>query len=350
MKVSSLTENYEPIHRMAQKTEKLRQELRKMSKAGHKKPSLSVDVDDGQALSGGSSPTPCVRRASETNGNMADLGATLNGPGRRLVSTRASRHSINSDDDDEGGVQTMRAGVGNSVNGASKAMGGFSGVSKFAAGTIKSPSMFNRKSSMNTGSPTKWGSSMGSGSLAQMDQQQSYIQRIYNLEEEVVKWKDRVKDLVADGEKRQASYMRREDELQHKVDQQREELDVMSGKRPTAISEEAERLRKTTIGPTTIQDLHGQVISGIEVLLRKQEVALKHGEATSIRHFKDKLAEVEAQVAAERAALSHINDDWHKKTVAMRNDLESTQAIATKLDQMYKLSEEECLRLKAQYK
>ena len=39
-----------------------------------------------------------------------------------------------------------------------------------------------------------------------------------------------------------------------------------------------------------------QVLEGIEGLLRKQEIALKNDEASSIRAFKDKLGEVEAQV------------------------------------------------------
>lgn len=39
-----------------------------------------------------------------------------------------------------------------------------------------------------------------------------------------------------------------------------------------------------------------QVIGEIEALLKKQAVVLKHEEATAIRHFKEKLSDIEKQV------------------------------------------------------
>ena len=39
-----------------------------------------------------------------------------------------------------------------------------------------------------------------------------------------------------------------------------------------------------------------QVISEIEDLLSKQAVVIKHEEASTLRHFKDKLSEIEVQV------------------------------------------------------
>lgn len=42
------------------------------------------------------------------------------------------------------------------------------------------------------------------------------------------------------------------------------------------------------------------MVSGIEDLLKKQAVSLKQDEASIVRQFKDKLAEVEAEVVAER--------------------------------------------------
>ncbi len=56
------------------------------------------------------------------------------------------------------------------------------------------------------------------------------------------------------------------------------------------------------------------------------------------------------QIAEERASSAHSNAFWMAKTKAMREDMEAAQSIATKLDSMYKLSEEECLRLRAQFK
>ena len=47
------------------------------------------------------------------------------------------------------------------------------------------------------------------------------------------------------------------------------------------------------------------MLEGIEGLLKKQAVALKNDEASSIRHFKDKLGEVEAQVTYAWGRLRH---------------------------------------------
>ena len=133
-----------------------------------------------------------------------------------------------------------------------------------------------------------------------------------------------------------------------------------------------------------------QVVSGIDDLLKKQAVALKHGDGRkhASRQFKDKLAEIEAQVASERGGVSSplagrcvlswggtcgrgegqvvhkfpkqaplplpnhppSRNNSSSSASALMDELQHTQALAVKLDQQYKAAEDECVRLRAAYK
>ncbi len=59
---------------------------------------------------------------------------------------------------------------------------------------------------------------------------------------------------------------------------------------------------------------------------------------------------MEAELLQERGATGRAATEWMNKTHALRQELDMVQDIANKLDSMYKLSEEECRRLRAQFK
>lgn len=59
--------------------------------------------------------------------------------------------------------------------------------------------------------------------------------------------------------------------------------------------------------------------------VRCQAVALKHEEHTALRKFKTRLAEVEAELGAERGAQGRSATDWMERTRALREELNTVQ-------------------------
>jgi hypothetical protein len=61
-----------------------------------------------------------------------------------------------------------------------------------------------------------------------------------------------------------------------------------------------------------------QVSRGLEDLLHHQRLQLRAEEAAQLRQFRGRLAEVEAQLAADKSAAAADQDSWMSKTVSSR--------------------------------
>lgn len=61
---------------------------------------------------------------------------------------------------------------------------------------------------------------------------------------------------------------------------------------------------------------------------RAQAAALRTEEHSALRRFTARLNELEGAVAAERGKPNKEDTDWMEKTMALRNELETTQNIA----------------------
>jgi len=232
-------------------------------------------------------------------------------------------------------------------------------------------------------------------------------------------------DLVTELERRQDSYMRREDQLRAQLaaaasvmNQQPVAIshpDPSSWQQPQALRDgttslgnsggeaaissgvgehcqaaEEELQAAAAPAPTTagMAAMQQEVISGVEQLLERQLLALRADEYAQLRHTKVRLADVEAQLAAERAAREQERGEGGTSLVSvvglaavrmdmprgkgqlflpplqgscclltpdpnnqtpqseLRQDLESTRAIAEKLDAMYHLASSEAARLR----
>ena len=125
-------------------------------------------------------------------------------------------------------------------------------------------------------------------------------------------------EAVAELERRQASYMRREDQLRaqlaeaanqpHAVDT----AHMVRGQRPTDVNS---RVGNAGIASTSgasgmgLAGLQQEVISGVEALLERQRLALCADEAVQLRHAKARLAELEAQLRTEREERAQERDE-----------------------------------------
>jgi len=58
-----------------------------------------------------------------------------------------------------------------------------------------------------------------------------------------------------------------------------------------------------------------QMQHGVEELLQHQRLQLRADEAQQLRHFRSRLAEVEAQLQADKHAAAADQDSWMSKTV-----------------------------------
>jgi hypothetical protein len=59
-----------------------------------------------------------------------------------------------------------------------------------------------------------------------------------------------------------------------------------------------------------------QVQHGLQDLLQQQRLQLRAEEAAQLRQFRGRLAEVEAQLAADKRAAAADQDSWMSKTVS----------------------------------
>ncbi|KAL6759376.1 hypothetical protein V8C86DRAFT_2574481 [Haematococcus lacustris] len=187
-------------------------------------------------------------------------------------------------------------------------------------------------------------SSPSKATVALQEANMHLVVRVGDLEREVQQYKNMCSDLEVAASQRQASYMRREEAMQKQLDSLQGQLDRLQTVRDSSARE---RFGRAT---STIEQLHSQVAHEIEDLLDRQALAIKHEEAGTLRRFKTRLAEVEAELATEKGISGACNGEWLQRTKDMRKELDTLQDIANKLDKMYRLSEEECGRLRAQFK
>lgn len=173
------------------------------------------------------------------------------------------------------------------------------------------------------------------------EQLQAAISRQNQLEEVVADQEHQVRTLSEDNERRQDSYMRREEQLKADIATLEDQLKVARGERPT----------NPAFGKVTenIKELHTMVVGKIEELLDAQATTLRAEEHGTLRRFASRLNELEAQVASERGTPSKSEGEWMERTMALRQELHATQEIAQVLDKKYQVLAEENRRLKSQF-
>ncbi|MEW5306707.1 MAG: hypothetical protein WDW36_009151 [Sanguina aurantia] len=197
---------------------------------------------------------------------------------------------------------------------------------------------------LNAGATPTHGAGSRSSSVFRIQQrsisedQQSHS-RIRMLEAEVLQWKARVQESSEESDRRQQSYLRREEAGGLRVAELEAQLRDSIGAR--AETDTGAVVGKAQAG---LRDLHTHVVCEIESLLELQAVSLKSREHASVREFKAKLAETQAQVALEQGANNRSEGAWLART-----EMETVQGIALQLDSKYKLAVQECARFKAQF-
>eukprot|EP00775_Hariotina_reticulata_P009232 gene9232-9397_t len=181
--------------------------------------------------------------------------------------------------------------------------------------------------------------------------------RCQSLEAEVQLWKAKHVDAVQDLERCQASYMRREAQLKAELDRQQHQQQGQGCNSPAADAGsicasgcEGSAKGQQTQKPPTFSEMQQQVLQGLDDLLEGQKLQMQAEEAQQLRHFRSKLSEIEGQLQADKQVAAAHQDGWMAKTVALRDELTRTQEIASKLDAMYKLAEEEAVQLRVQFK
>ena len=172
----------------------------------------------------------------------------------------------------------------------------------------------------------------------------SYEKRLLALETELEESRRAIDETQDDLRRRKESYMRREEILANEVEVLNEELRIMKGEgaseAPMAKGQSSE----------TIKLLHGQITSELENLLAKQEVALNYNSSLTIRKYADKLNAYEAQIASDKELKGNSLAQWMERTAALRAENETTREIAMAIDARYKQKEEECSRLRNEFK
>eukprot|EP00201_Polytomella_parva_P010135 CAMPEP_0175071980 /NCGR_PEP_ID=MMETSP0052_2-20121109/19604_1 /TAXON_ID=51329 ORGANISM="Polytomella parva, Strain SAG 63-3" /NCGR_SAMPLE_ID=MMETSP0052_2 /ASSEMBLY_ACC=CAM_ASM_000194 /LENGTH=291 /DNA_ID=CAMNT_0016339331 /DNA_START=71 /DNA_END=943 /DNA_ORIENTATION=+ len=207
--------------------------------------------------------------------------------------------------------------------------------------------------SMNSRSPIKSGrsnvdipltSSMKSGRSATRQSAESLaaaVMKQADLEEAVASRQSRIEELEQDISKRQASYLRREDELLKRVEELDEQLKIAKGEQmPT----------RSALGKLSddIRDLHGQVTSRVEDLLQMQEATFRIQERDTLRQFASKLEDLEKREAAERMVSEKGEREWFEGNLELRRQLDHAHGTATLIDKQYRLLKEEGRKFKAE--
>ncbi|WIA28885.1 hypothetical protein OEZ86_011409 [Tetradesmus obliquus] len=230
-----------------------------------------------------------------------------------------------------------------------------------SSGAPATPAVFRRLSQANLTTLKQQG--------AASDVQQLTTLQCQKLEAELQLWKCKHADAVKELDRRQDSYMRREEQLKLQLaalTQTQEAGDSSGGtssdgsssssphdepgpddtSQPAASSSRAPKAPK----PLTLQEMQEQVLNGLDDLLQRQKLQMRTEEAQQLRQFRSRLAEIEGQLQACKQAAAAHQGDWMDKTVALREELGRTQEIAAKLDAMYKLAEEEAAQCRVQFK
>ncbi|WIA08826.1 hypothetical protein OEZ85_008248 [Tetradesmus obliquus] len=230
-----------------------------------------------------------------------------------------------------------------------------------SSGAPATPAVFRRLSQANLTTLKQQG--------AASDVQQLTTLQCQKLEAELQLWKCKHADAVKELDRRQDSYMRREEQLKLQLaalTQTQEAGDSSGGtssdgsssssphdepgpddtSQPAASSSRAPKAPK----PLTLQEMQEQVLNGLDDLLQRQKLQMRTEEAQQLRQFRSRLAEIEGQLQACKQAAAAHQGDWMDKTVALRKELGRTQEIAAKLDAMDKLAEEEAAQCRVQFR
>lgn len=171
---------------------------------------------------------------------------------------------------------------------------------------------------------------------------QSYEKRLLALEAELAESRVAMDEMQGDLRRRKESYMRREEVLTREVEALQEELRILRGERVEAPVKGKSK--------DTIKVLHGQITSELENLLLKQEVALNYNSNVTIRTYADKLNAYEEQIARDKDLKGNSLAQWMERTAALRAENDNTREIAMAIDAKYKEKDEECTRLRNEYK
>ncbi|GBF90118.1 hypothetical protein Rsub_03251 [Raphidocelis subcapitata] len=170
-------------------------------------------------------------------------------------------------------------------------------------------------------------------------------------------------DALSELERRQASYIRREDRLRAQLaaaanQQQQHNADTAHAGGPQSPAEAASGASSGGGGGggcdasdgsgTGLAAMQQEVISGVEELLERQRLALRSDEAVQLRHAKARLAELEGRLRAEREEREQERDEGGASLADMRAELERTRAIAEKLDAVCELATAEAARLRVE--
>ncbi|KAJ9534391.1 hypothetical protein QJQ45_016091 [Haematococcus lacustris] len=167
-------------------------------------------------------------------------------------------------------------------------------------------------------------SSPSKATVALQEANMHLVVRVGDLEREVQQYKNMCSDLEVAASQRQASYMRREEAMQKQLDSLQGQLDRLQTVRDSSARE---RFGRAT---STIEQLHSQVAHEIEDLLDRQALAIKHEDAGTLRRFKTRLAEVEAELATEKGISGACNGEWLQRTKDMRKELDTLQIVGLK--------------------
>ncbi|KAG2502036.1 hypothetical protein HYH03_000530 [Edaphochlamys debaryana] len=341
------TVGYLPLERMQDKAAQLRQELEALAKserhAQFKRHNSMARGAQGQSVSA-SRRLPRTM-TSMSHGLARGPSASLVGPSAPRASTLAHGASFSSGLAGLGGAgERPTSALTNASRASSRRVSNASGVNTDASGDEGGPPRTYGSASRNVSPSRRHGARSPSRTAAYRDLQEAYQQAVSRgnqLEESTADLEARVRELNADNERRQESYMRREGELQAQLERVQDQLRVARGERPNHPA-----FGKAT---TNIRELHGQVVEQIEKLLDAQAAALRTEEHTTLRRFTQRLNELEAAVATERGKPKE-DVDWLEKTMALRQELDTTQQIAQVLDKKHGLLAEENARLRSQFK
>uniref|UniRef100_A0A7S3VHZ2 Uncharacterized protein n=1 Tax=Dunaliella tertiolecta TaxID=3047 RepID=A0A7S3VHZ2_DUNTE len=172
----------------------------------------------------------------------------------------------------------------------------------------------SRRSSFTKGGQLK-------ASLAMQELNQNLTSSIHDLESTVRILKARDEETREKLEHCQASYMRREEQLNAEIADLKAQLARAQGERSKDPAAE-QRFGKAT---QSIEELHGEVIGEIDNLLQKQALHLKHEEAASLRRFKQKLSDAEIELVELRGYCGKADAVWIERTKQLRAELESIQ-------------------------
>ncbi|GFR43352.1 hypothetical protein Agub_g4423, partial [Astrephomene gubernaculifera] len=351
------TQGYQPLTRMQEKAAQLRQELDAISKAerhaqfkrqvpqagavpsspssrrfprpstsiGHSPSTTHISISAFAAGStGGAAPSP----VSGGGGGGAAAAATERPPSASALTSRLSSRRAST----ASGVATDASGDEQPQAQQQLQRPGSSRRSLLAAPHGASSGGLRRGVR----------ASRGAG-MREMGDYAAAISRQNQLEDMVAELEDRVRLLSSDNERRQESYMRREEELRGQVAALEDQLRVARG----------ERAQHPVFGKAAnnIRELHSQVVTQIEGLLDAQEAALRSEEHSTLRRFTTRLGELEAVVAAEKGRAPPPEEaDSLDRVRALRQELDNMQAIAQVLDKKHGILADENARLRSQFK